>query len=670
MGKNLVIVESPAKVKKIQGFLGPAYIVKASFGHCYQIDPKSMSIDIDNNFEPKYVPATKKSKVIQELKAAAKSCSTIFIASDPDREGEAIGMHIAKFIVKDPSKIRRATFNEITKSAVLNAINNSTSLNEPTYHSQQARAVLDRIVGYSVSPILWRKVMRGTSAGRVQSIGLKLIVDRQKEIDSFIPEEYWSITGKFKTANNEPYTAIYNSKDKITNESQSKNIVDSINKEIGWKIDTIEKTEKYRKATPPFTTSTMQQFCSTNYGWPGKKTMSVAQDLYEQGNISYMRTDSTNISKEAIDAVRLLIPNNYGLKYLPSQPKYYKSKNKSAQEAHEAIRPVHIDEPLSKYKTSLDPDQYKLYEAIYYKFLSCQMNDAILDSEKVTIKSNSGSHTFMANGQKIKFDGFLKAWPYSNTKDEELPDMSEKEDTKLNEVIPEQHFTKPPASFNDASLVKTLEESGVGRPSTYASIIDTLINRTYVIRDGKAFKPTELGTLVSNYLVVAFPELMDVGYTARIEDKLDEIADGKLIWHETVGDFYKELKKRLDSAVKGASAKQREETDIICPTCGKYKLIKRRSRFGEFYGCGGYEQKGKDRCKAMFKIGEDGQPIAKKEVRYLVGKKCDKCGSKIAIRVSTKTGKEFGGCSSFPRCKRMFDMDGNPIEFKSRFNKK
>jgi len=666
MGKSLVIVESPAKVNKIQGFLGSGYIVKASFGHCFQIDPKGTSIDIDNNFEPKYVPALKKSKVIQELKDAVKSCSTVYIASDPDREGEAIGWHIAKFIVKNGAPIKRVTFHEITKSAVLGAFNNATTLNEPMYHSQQARAVLDRLVGYSVSPILWRKVMKGTSAGRVQSIGLKLIVDRQKEIDSFVPEEYWDITGLFKTVRNKPFTAMYSSKDKITNSTQSENLVQSINKESGWKIASLEKNEKIRKPTPLFTTSTMQQFCATNFGWPGKKTMSVAQSLYEAGCITYHRTDSTNISKEAMDSVRAFIPSAFGQKYLPAQPRFYKTKNKSAQEAHEGIRPSHIDEPLSNYRNSLDTDQYKLYEAIYYKFVSCQMADAIFDAGKVTVQSNSGKHLFVANGQKIVFDGFLKAWPYANTKDEELPEMHEKENTNLTEVVPEQHFTKPPAAFNDASLVKTLEESGVGRPSTYASIIDTLTLRTYVTREGKAFKPTDLGNIVCEYLVGAFPELMDIGYTARIEDKLDEIAEGKLVWYDTVGDFYTELKKRLDTASSSKSSKHNVETDIVCPTCGRNKLSIKRSKFGEFYGCSGFILKGKDQCKAMFQIGEDKQPIAKKEVRYLDGVKCNKCGAKIAIRVSTKTGKEFGGCSKFPACRQMFNIDGTPMEFKKK----
>jgi DNA topoisomerase-1 len=666
MGKSLVIVESPAKVKKIQSFLGSEYIVKASYGHCFQIDPKNTSIDIDNNFEPKYVPALKKDKVIQELKAAVKSCSTVFIASDPDREGEAIGWHIAKFIVKNSTPIKRVTFHEITKSAVLGAFNNATTLDEPMYHSQQARAVLDRLVGYSVSPILWRKVMRGTSAGRVQSIGLEFIVDRQKEIDAFIPEEYWDITGIFKTEKEKSFIAMYSTKEKITNGDQTKNIVDNINKEKGWKIASIERSEKIRKSTPLFTTSTMQQFCSTHFNWPGKKTMSVAQNLYEAGLCTYHRTDSTNISKEAIDEVRAFIPAAYGSKYLPSTPKFYKTKNKSAQEAHEGIRPSHIEEPLSNLKSQLDLDQYKLYEAIYYKFLSCQMTDAIFDSEKVTVLSNSGAHTFIANGQKMLFDGFLKAWPYASAKDEELPDMQEKESAVLVEIKPEQHFTKPPAAFNDASLVKILEESGVGRPSTYASIIDTLTIRNYVTREGKAFKPTDLGKLVCDYLVKSFPELMNAGYTARIEDKLDEIAEGKLVWYNTVSDFYTELKKRLDVASSGASTKQNIETDIVCPTCGKNKLTRKRSRFGEFYGCSGYILKGKEQCKAMFKIGEEGQPVAKKEVRYLDGIKCDKCGSKIAIRINSKTNIEFFACSGFPKCKRVFNIDGTPIEFKRR----
>lgn len=1186
MGKSLVIVESPAKVKKIQGFLGSSYIVKSSFGHCYQIDPKGISIDIEDNFNPKYIIAQKKSKVVKELKDAAKMCDTVYIASDPDREGEAIGWHIAKFIIKDDSKIKRVTFHEITKSAVLKAFKSATTLDEPMYYSQQARAVIDRLVGYTVSPVLWKKVCKGTSAGRVQSIGLKLIVGRQKEIDAFVPKEYWSVDGIFKTAGGEDFNASYFKSGKVPDKSTVDDILKEIKSVESWNVDSINRSKKNKHPSPVFTTSSLQQFASNNFGWPGKKTMSVAQSVYEAGlcvlpdelvikpngeilsakeavdesepqligfsrltkdsnlntgvtsvydhqkiryegnikrirtldgqelgvtpdheilswnqmyidykkssnlkigdfvlcsknirdierswdpghiyyliveclkeehhnkilvginnpslvseilegnrkslksptyckykknnripfkllksylhnahlsdqeeldliktvvdyflwatpgskpemfsvedflyflgiclgdghipkeskgicmprciadsevwddlysrfmrckagerdivtfsgqilkklcievggregpkseyiylhrlvskvkrelllhfiaglfdtdgcvnfkhnlqvsystvsekfakqlnllfrslgyfsgifrrnddeknctvrirrkdslklikellpylrmikghceenlpkvsvgesqntnlpvanliesvrkkagitkeklsvdifgdsssywnylkkkpgrtrpsyfnpellnkiadylndsrlkmiangdayfsevtsivdeyyngyvydvstgtenflcntfyvhNCTYHRTDSVNVSKEAINDVRAYISASYGSSYLPPKPNYYKTKNKSAQEAHEGIRCTSVQDTPNKVAHQLTPDQKKLYEAIYNKFVSSQMSDAELDSMKVVISSDDGKHKFNSSGQRIIFDGFLKVWSHSSTKDSFLPDMSEKDPSYLKEVNAEQHFTKPPPSFNDASLVKTLEEEGVGRPSTYASIIETLINRTYVERDNKTFKPTELGVLVCDYLSANFTELMDTGYTARVEEKLDDISKGSYIWYDVVKDFYSELEKRISVANKNKGMKEAKKTGITCPTCNKFELVIRRSKYGEFYGCSGFEEKGKEKCRASFKIGDDGSPVAKKEVEYLPGVKCDKCGKKVAIRTSTKTGNKFGGCSGFPKCKRMFDMEGNPMEFKKKFYKK
>jgi len=670
MSLSLVIVESPAKVSKIQGFLGSKYIVKASFGHCYQIDPKGTCIDIENEFAPKYIAAERKGKVISDLKEAASKCDTVFIASDPDREGEAIGWHLAKFVIKNDTKIKRVTFHEITKSAVLTAFSNATALNGPMYHSQQARAVIDRLVGYEVSPVLWKKVCKGTSAGRVQSIGLKLIVDRQKEIDAFIPEEYWDIAGKFQTLKGEVFEAAYLAGGKIKSGPEAKAILDGIKAQERWKVASIDKSVKSRHPTPLFNTASLQQFAATNFGWTGKKTMGVAQGLYENSLITYHRTDSVNISKEAIEEVRNFIPGVYGAAYLPASPNYFKSKNKNAQEAHEGIRCVHVHDTPKIVRGQVEPDMVKLYEAIYCKFLSSQMSDAAINSVKAVISSSGGEHKFSATGQTITFDGFLAAWPYGSTKDEHLPAMLEKDSSVLVTVASEQHFTKPPAAFNDASLIKVLEENGVGRPSTYASIIDTLEQRTYAVRDGKSFKPTELGQLVCNYLIGSFPELMDTGYTARVEEKLDEIAEGKHIWHEVVGDFYKELSQRITTARASVGTRPQESTGITCPKCGKHELNKMRSRYGEFYGCSGFKLKGADACKAVFKIGADDEPIAKKETEYMPGLKCDKCGKKIAVRTNSKTGEKFGGCSGFPKCKRMFDTAGVPIEPKKRFFKK
>jgi len=398
--------------------------------------------------------------------------------------------------------------------------------------------------------------------------------------------------------------------------------------------------------------------------------MSVAQGLFEQGKITYHRTDSFNISEEAMKAVRDHINQNHGGKYLPSTGKIYKTKSANAQEAHEGIRVTDLGFTPAMGNGALDPDQAKLYEAIYRRFVSCQMTDAEFDLKKASILGNSKKNKFSATGQTMKFDGFLKEWTYSSAKEESLPDMKEKESLKLKDVTPSQHFTKPPAAFNDASLIKTLDESGVGRPSTYAGIIDTLTARGYVTREGKAFKPTELGTLVCDYLKVAFKNLMDVRYTSRIEDRLDHVAEGKDTWTVVVGDFYKELDTDIKKAIAGTGVKQAQNTTIKCPACGKFNLVIRNSKFGKFYGCAGYLEKGKSKCSATFKIGEDGTPI-QKVVNYLKDSsgnliKCKKCGSKIVIRKGKASGKEFGGCSGFPKCKQMYSLDGEPIEFEKK----
>ncbi|MDO8640903.1 MAG: type I DNA topoisomerase [Nitrosarchaeum sp.] len=674
---KLVIVESPGKIKTIQAFLGSQYKVMATIGHCFQIEPTNDAIDIENNYEPKYIVIPKKKTVVNEIKEMAKKADCCYIASDNDREGEAIGWHVAKRIIKNICPIKRASFLEITKSAVVSAIDHPRQLDEAMFNSQQARSVLDMLVGFKVSPILWKKVCRGTSAGRVQSIGLWLIVERQKEIDVFKPEEYWDITGMFSTKTDD-LKATYKSNEKLTNEKQVNDLIEAIKQQKKWSVASLNRTRKNRSPQALFNTASLQQFCSSTFGWDGKKTMSLAQSLYEgftigdheqTGLITYHRTDSTNISTEAISAVRDLILKEAGKKYLPDQPLQYKSKNKNAQEAHEGIRPSHLEFSLHDVEKSIPHDEFKLYEAIYYRFVSCQMVDAQFDVTKVTIQSNE--HTFTASGQIIAFDGFLKFWPYATTKDELLPAVNENDVMILKTVNGQQHFTKPPAAYNTASLVKMLEEKGIGRPSTYATIVDTLIKRQYVEKQGKAFVPTELGRRVSDYLVGSFPELMDTNFTARIEDQLDDIADNKKVWYDVVDGFYVELSKRLTAAKQGESLKGKDITDITCPTCRNHKLVKRFSKWGSFYGCEGYSVKGDGHCDATFKIGENGEPIAKekKEIKYLEGIVCDKCGSKIAIRRGNKSGKEFGGCSKFPRCRRMFSLDGKPIEMRSKYSK-
>ena len=670
---KLCIVESPGKVNTIQKYLGPEFRVKASIGHCFQIEPKDGAIDIENNYEPHYVIIPKKKAVVDEIKKIAKTASDIYICTDADREGENIGYSIAKFGLKNLD-VKRATFQEITKTAVLAAINNPRKIDMNMVFAQKARSVLDFLVGFKVSPVLWRKVCKGTSAGRVQSIGLKIIVERQKEINNFKTEEYWDIAGQFSTIKNQLFVASYKSEEKLVNEEQVNKILDTINKAKQWSITSLSKTKKKRSPQPLFTTSSLQQFCSNSFGWDGKHTMSIAQKLYEgfsiagkesTGLITYHRTDSVNISNEAIENVRQHI-SKIGSKYLPLQPRIFKSKA-SAQEAHEGIRPAHLEFSLDDVRASVDDNEFKLYEAIYYKFISCQMTDAEFDSVKVIIDSDN-NQTFTANGQTLAFDGYLKCWPYSDIKEEILPSFNEKEKVTLTKVDGSQHFTKPPACFNTASLVKTLEEQGIGRPSTYATIVDTLIKRGYVDKNGKAFIPTELGTRISDFLVVSFPELMNPNYTARIEGELDEIAEHGKVWYEVVDSFFKELSKRL-SVSKEMQSQKGETTEIVCPVCKKFNLVKRFSKYGPCYGCDGYKSK---ECHATFKIGADGEPLlqVKKEVKYLEGVVCDKCGAPIAIRKGIKSGKEFGGCSTFPKCRRMFNMDGSPMEFKSKFGKK
>ena len=660
---KLCLVESPGKIKTISSYLGSDFRVFASVGHCFSI-ASDKNIDMKNNYEVTYQPIKGKEKIIKEIKDLAKKADCIFLSQDADREGECIAWNIAHEVIKDPKKIKRAVFREITKTAVTNAINNPTVLNEPLYRAQQARGVLDLLVGFKVSPILWFKVCKGTSAGRVQSIGLQLIVDRQKEIDNFKVEEFWTINGTFITEKKQKLETAYKiEKDKkINNEVEATEILNSIKAIKLWKISELEKTRKKRHPNPIFETSTLQQFCFNTFGWDSRRTMSNAQKLYEQGLITYHRTDSTNISEDAIRAIRNVIQTQYGDKYLPSKPNIFKSKDKNAQEAHEGIRPSHFEDGL---KVSATGDEYKLFEAIYLRFLACQMTDAEVDATHIEVLSDDKKHLFIANGQTLVFDGYLKVDKYSSSKEEILPDVKLNDKVDLLEAIPKQNFTKPPAAYNNASLVKKLKDEGVGRPSTYAAIIDTLIKRQYMSKDGKAFRPTDLGTRVCEFLQKNFTELMDIGYTARIEEQLDEIADNKKVWYTVVDGFYQELKKRL-TAVKDVK-KEKQISEHDCPKCKKNKLVVRFGKFGKFYGCDGYSKEGDEKCSAIFKIGENNEPveIVKKEKVYVEGKVCE-CGGKLIIREAKKTGNKFAGCSNFPKCRKIYDVDGEVIVKKEK----
>jgi len=667
---KLFIVESPNKIRTIQRFVGSEYLLKATVGHCYHIEPKDGAIDIENNYTPKYVVIDNKKKVVAELREAARQCDVCYIATDPDREGEAIGWHVAKNVIKNLCEVKRISFQEITKSAVQAALRNPRELDQNLFNAQQARAVLDMLVGYKVSPVLWRKVCRGTSAGRVQSIGLRLIVDRQDEIDRFVPEEYWDIIGLFATAKNEEFSATYKSPEKLVKEAQVIPILDSIRLVKEWSVEDVSKARKERAPQPVFNTSSLQQFCSSTFGWDGKKTMRIAQSLYEgaaiagherTGLITYHRTDSLNISDEAMTAVRSFITHAAGANYLSPTPRKFKSKE-LAQEAHEGIRPTHLEFLLNDIRSAIEEDEYKLYEAIFNRFLACQAADAAFDITKYIISSNDKRHTFIANGQVMKFDGFLKFWTYASAKDEALPDANTNDKLALKDVKGNQHFTKPPAAFNTASLVKTLEEAGIGRPSTYATIVSTLLDRGYVEKKGKAFVPTELGKRIGKFLVANFPELMNMNYTARMESELDEIAGSGKVWYKSVDAFYKELQKRITASRDSVGTKGGDETSIMCPECGRHKLVKRFSKWGPFYGCGGFVNKGDDKCSATFKIGPNGEPIKGVKKRFIPNVKCDRCGSPIVIRKAERSGREFGGCSKFPKCRRLFNLDGTPIE--------
>ena len=653
-------MESPGKIRTIQNFLGNNYIVKASVGHCYEINPAEDSIDIANNFKTVYSIIKGKKSIVNELKQLSREADTCFIATDPDREGEAIGWHIAHRALDKKANIRRISFQEITKSAVLNALKNPGELNDDLFNAQQARSVLDRLVGYKVSPFLWRYVAKKTSAGRVQSIGLKFIVERQAEIDAFVPEEYWSILGSFITPDKEEFSSNYQPKKKLTNKTDTDTILSLIKKVEKWIAEKVTKTEKKRSPYPVFQTSTLQQACSAIFHWPAKTTMNHAQKLYEKGLITYHRTDSVSISKEAISAVRKLIGDNLGKEYLPKNPIFYRSK-KTAQEAHEGIRPAHLEHTLDHVKGLTTDIEYKLYELIFKRFLACQMCNAIFDNTKIEILSDDRKHLFTTTGQILRFDGFLRVWSYSSTTDTILPEVNMGDELDLRFVKSSQHFTKPPTSYNDASLVKTLEEKNIGRPSTYASIIETLKRRKYIEVEKKVFRPTDLGKRVCDFLIKAFPELMNPNYTARIEEQLDDIAQNKKVWQNVVEKFWTELEKYL-KASKEVGKKIREDniTDILCPACKEHYLVIRFGRYGKFYGCKGFAKK---KCDAMFQIGKDGEPVEvkKKEKKYIKNKTCE-CGGKLIIRKARKSGNEFGGCEKYPKCKKIYSLDGEIIK--------
>ena len=640
--KNLVIVESPSKAKTIGKFLGSNYKVIASVGHVRDLPKSTMGIDIENDFEPRYINIRGKGDVIKSLKKEAKAAGKIYLATDPDREGEAISWHLAYLLGIDPEEPCRIVFNEITKTAVKNAVKNPRKIDMGLVDAQQARRVLDRVVGYSISPLLWKKVRRGLSAGRVQSAALKLICDRENEILEFNPVEYWNIFADLKGEKTfESKLTLYKGK-KIENGTiGTKAESDSIIKEVKageFTVAKVEEKTRSRKPQAPYTTSSLQQDAANRVNFNTRKTMQIAQQLYEGvevkghgtiGLVSYIRTDSTRISEEARAAAKEYITEKFGADYYGGI--IYVNKNKDAQDAHEAIRPSNVALDPESIKDSLTTDQYKLYSLIWSRFVASQMTNA--EYFGVTADIENGQCIFRATGSKLTFDGFLKVYSMSDIdEDKMLPDLKEGQKLKVEKIRSEQSFTKPPARFTEASLVKTLEELNIGRPSTYAPIVATLTDRRYIKKEGKSLKPTDLGFTVTNLLSEYFKEIVDVGFTAEMEDKLDEVGVSISDWKQILRDFYGDFEKELKEADENIEKMDDEEiTDIKCELCGKY-MVKKHGRYGEFLACSGYPE-----CKNT-------KPVVKE-----IGVDCPKCGKPI-VEKRSRRGRIFYGCSGYPEC--------------------
>ncbi|WP_069987809.1 type I DNA topoisomerase, partial [Streptococcus agalactiae] len=638
--KNLVIVESPAKAKTIEKYLGRNYKVVASIGHIRDLKKSSMSIDFENNYEPQYINIRGKGPLINDLKKEAKKAKKVYLASDPDREGEAISWHLAHILDLDKEDRNRVVFNEITKDAVKNAFVEPRQINMDLVDAQQARRVLDRIVGYSISPILWKKVKKGLSAGRVQSVALKLIIDRENEIKAFQPEEYWTIDGSFKKGTrkfNATFYGLDGKKFKLSNNEDVKTVLKRI-KTDEFLVEKVEKKERRRNAPLPYTTSSLQQDAANKINFRTRKTMMIAQQLYEglslgtaghQGLITYMRTDSTRISPLAQNEAAEFIINRFGANYSKHGNKV---KNASgAQDAHEAIRPSsvnHTPESIAKY---LDKDQLKLYTLIWNRFIASQMTAAVFDTMKVNLTQNGV--TFIANGSQVKFDGYMAV--YNDTdKNKMLPDMEEGESVKKINTNPEQHFTQPPARFSEASLIKTLEENGVGRPSTYAPTLETIQKRYYVKLAAKRFEPTELGEIVNSLIVEFFPDIVDVTFTAEMEGKLDEVEIGKEQWQKIIDEFYKPFEKELAKAETEMEKIQikDEPAGFDCELCGSPMVIK-LGRYGKFYACSNFPE-----CHNT------------KAITKEIGVICPICQKGQVIERKTKRNRIFYGCDRYPEC--------------------
>lgn len=647
---KLLIIESPNKIKSIKKYLGSDYEVMATKGHIRDLPKSKLGVDTENDFKPQYINMADKKDVIKALKDAAANSDSVYLATDPDREGEAISWHLAQILALDMNEANRVTFNEITKTGVTTGIKAPRKLNLDLVDAQQARRVLDRIVGYKLSPFLWKKVKSGLSAGRVQTVALRLIVEREREIEKFKEEEYWTIDAKLASGRKTFTAKLFSDKngnkmDTVENGEIANSIVESLN-DAQYQVTEIKKGKRNRQPAPPFITSTLQQEASRKLGFTGQRTMRIAQQLYEgvdipgvgaTGLITYMRTDSLRISEEARAAANGFITEHYGAKYLPSSPRYFKSKN-GAQDAHEAIRPTDINLTPEFVKSALTAEQYKLYKLIWERFVASLMAVCVQDTVTATIAAND--YLFKASGYSIRFDGFTVLYEEGKDETEEnavsLPEMSEGDILKLRELIPNQHFTQPPARYTEPTLIKALEENGIGRPSTYAPILSNILNRDYIERVKKSFKPTNLGMVVVDLMTEHFNRVFDVKFTAGLEEKLDKIGEGDLNWVDTIRDFYDDfdkLYKKAEDSLDGKRVKVPvEETDVLCEKCGS-KMVIRSGRFGKFLACPNYPQ-----CKNT-------KPMPEDEVK----EPCPKCGGKLVKRISKK-GKKFYGCSNYPNC--------------------
>ncbi len=651
--KKLLIVESPAKAGTIKKYLGSDYNVMASMGHIIDLPKSQMGVDLDNDFTPRYITIRGKGELLSKLKKEAKKADIVYLATDPDREGEAISWHLARALGINPQSKCRVTFNEITKTAVKAAIKEPRPIDMDLVDAQQARRVLDRIVGYTISPILWKKVKRGLSAGRVQSVATRLICDREEEIENFTPQEYWSIEALLTdTASKKDFKALYygehGKEKKLSNAAETKAVTEGL-KDARFVVESVKRGQQKRNPQPPFTTSTLQQDASRKFGFQTAKTMQIAQTLYEGVNIggrigsvgliTYMRTDSLRIADDAQREAAAYLASEYGKEYVT--PRQYKAK-KNAQDAHEAIRPTSITITPISIKDKLTNDQYKLYKLIWERFAASQMASAVYDTMQVTLDANG--HTFKASGSSVKFKGYTAVYVESNDNEEKkskmLPPLTEGQDAKLKNLEEKQHFTQPPPRYTEAALVRELEQNGIGRPSTYAPTISTIVSRGYVVRSKKQLVPTELGFVTSEIMKNNFSNIVDVEFTAGMEEELDEIEEGAIEWKKVLNEFYPPFKDNLEKAQEAIEKIEikDEVSDIICDKCGRHMVYK-LSKFGKFLACPGYPE-----CRNTMSIREG------------TGAECPKCGGEILVRHSRK-GKTYYACEKLPKCDFMaWDM--------------